>query len=123
MSGRQEGQPVLSKMLNTFEPQSGAVPGSAATPFLEEDHFHQIPALERKRAGRSGNTSLLVNIENSCFNGGEGNITVERVESLLGLILRETDIKGWYKLGCIIGVIFTELGDSELFEAKSKILK
>jgi sugar transferase (PEP-CTERM system associated) len=89
---------------------------------LEEDHFHQILALERKRAERSGDTSLLVNIENPSFGGSEGIITVGRVESLLESIVRETDVKGWYRFGCIIGVIFTELGDSELIEAKGKIV-
>ncbi len=51
-----------------------------------------------------------------------GTRTAADWDSIVGSIIRETDIKGWYKAGSIVGVIFTELGDSELFEAKSKIL-
>ncbi len=114
-------QPV-PKRQGASDPQIGDLSKLAPSPFLEEDRFHQILALERKRAERSGDTSLLVTIENPCFGGSGGSLTVGRIESLLDSVVRETDVKGWFKLGCIIGVMFTELGDSELIEARSKIL-
>lgn len=100
----------------------GEATNTEAAPFLEADHFHQILAFEKKRAERSGNASLLVKIENPCFNGADGDI-VSRVGAQLGSIIRDTDIRGWCELDCIIGVIFTELGDADLVEAKGKILK
>jgi sugar transferase (PEP-CTERM system associated) len=115
-------QTAVPKRLTASSPRIRDASRLASATFLEEDHFHQILALERKRAERSGDTSLLVAIENPSFGGSEGNIIISRLESLLESIVRETDIKGWYKLGCIIGVIFTELGDSELLEARRKIL-
>ena len=69
-------QSAVSKRLSVSDPQIRDVSEVASTPFLEEDHFHQILALERKRAERSGNTSLLVNIENPSFGGSEGNRTI-----------------------------------------------
>ncbi len=91
--------------------------------FLGESHFHQALALERKRAERSGNTFLLVKVDIRDLAGIEKGTIAGSIDSLLGSIIRETDIKGWYEHGSIIGVIFAELGDSELVEAEGKILK
>ncbi len=91
--------------------------------FLGESYFHQALALERKRAERSGNTSLLVKLEIRDIVGTEKDTIAGRIDALLCSIVRETDIRGWYEQGSIVGVIFTELGDSELVEAEGKILK
>jgi sugar transferase (PEP-CTERM system associated) len=91
--------------------------------FHGENHFHQALALEKKRAERSGNTFLLVKIEIRDLVETEKGTIAGQIDSLLGSIIRETDIKGWFEHGSIIGVIFTELGDSELVDAEGKILK
>jgi exopolysaccharide biosynthesis polyprenyl glycosylphosphotransferase len=37
----------------------------------------------------------------------------QRIRSLLAGSLRETDVRGWYKTGTTIGIIFTEVGSAE----------
>ena len=113
----------MARIRKNSKPSFKQVPKSNPAPFLEENLFQQVLALERKRAERSGNTSLLVKIDIRHFAGTEKDIIAERIDSLLGSLIRETDIKGWYEPGSVIGVIFTELGESELIEAEGKILK
>jgi len=98
--------------------------GGNSVSFLEEDFFHQVLALEKKRAERSGNPALLLNFDFRNFPSGSArNACSGALNSLLPSIIRETDIIGWYKSGAIVGVIFTELGNSELTEAKEKIVE
>lgn len=116
-------EPTVARIRKNSKPSFKQVPKSNPAPFLEENLFQQVLALERKRAERSGNTSLLVKIDIRHSAGTEKDIIAERIDSLLGSLIRETDIKGWYEPGSVIGVIFTELGESELIEAEGKILK
>jgi sugar transferase (PEP-CTERM system associated) len=89
---------------------------------LGQDYFHQLISLERKRTERSGNPSLLMLIDLSNFSGhSELVCVVEKINSLLTSLLRETDVRGWYKCD-LIGIIMTELGHSDLLESKEKIL-
>ncbi len=116
-------EPTVARIRENSKPPFEQVSKLNPTPFLEESLFQQVLALEKKRAERSGNISLLVKIEISHFAGAEKDRIVMQIDSLLGSIIRETDIRGWYEPGLVIGVIFTELGESELAEAESKILK
>ncbi len=113
----------MARIRKNSKPSFKQVPQSNPAPFLEENLFQQVLALERKRAERSGNTSLLVKIEIRHFAETEKDIIASQIDVLLGPVIRETDIKGWYEPGSVIGVIFTELGESELIEAEGKILK
>lgn len=116
-------EPTVARIRKNSKPPFEQVSKLNSAPFLEESLFQQVLELERKRAERSGNTSLLVKIEIRHFAEAEKDIIATRIDSLLGSIIRETDIKGWYQTGSVIGVIFTELGESELIEAEGKILK
>jgi sugar transferase (PEP-CTERM system associated) len=116
-------EPTVARMLMKYKPPLEQILELDPASFLGENHFHQALALERKRAARSGNTSLLVKVEIRDLLGTEKEPSAGRIDSLLELITRETDIRGWYKHGSIIGVIFTELGDAELVEAEGKILE
>ena len=90
---------------------------------LAEDYFHQLLSLERKRTERSGNPSLLLLIDMSSFSQfSERRQIAEEINLVLSSILRETDVKGWYRSESIAGVIFTEIGDCDLTEAKDKII-
>ena len=90
---------------------------------LGEDYFHQLLSLERKRTERSGNPSILLLIDMSGFSRLSVRRRIaEEVNLVLFSILRETDVKGWYRSESIAGVIFTEMGDCDLTEAKDKIL-
>lgn len=67
--------------------------------------------LERKRTERSQRRFVLMLLE-ACgllkANGEQD--AFDKVVTVLSHSTRETDIKGWYKDGSVIGVIFTELG-------------
>lgn len=70
--------------------------------------------VERKRTERSGRRFVLMLLESGALlkTGGEQQ-TTRTILSTLSYSTRETDIKGWYKDGCVIGIIVTEIGVSE----------
>jgi exopolysaccharide biosynthesis polyprenyl glycosylphosphotransferase len=86
-----------------------------------EDYFHITLKTERKRAERSKKPFILMllHIENA-FAVKEKKEAVSRMANLLFSLTRETDIKGWYEPGSILGVIFTETNgmDKELIREK-----
>jgi lipopolysaccharide/colanic/teichoic acid biosynthesis glycosyltransferase len=77
---------------------------------LPEDLFRRLLYVERLRTERSGRHFVLMLLE--C-----GDLLKQTTASVVGKLTlaiteptRQTDIKGWYKQGTIIGVIFTEVG-------------
>lgn len=85
---------------------------------LAEDVFRRIFCWERKRAERSNRCFLLmlVRVENS-LKTSKSEKTLFEIASALSGATRETDIAGWYKEDAILGVIFTELGNTGNWEA------
>ncbi len=78
---------------------------------LQEETFHDMLTLERRRAERSGKPFVLMLIDAAAFI--ESRTAESVMQSLVPIILtstRETDLVGWYKKGSVLGVIFTELG-------------
>ncbi len=68
-------------------------------------------SVERKRSERSRKPFLLMLVDLG------GHVPSERTTKVLGSILaalssstRETDVTGWYKHCCVVGVMFTEIG-------------
>jgi sugar transferase (PEP-CTERM system associated) len=89
-----------------------------------EEFFHEILALEKKRIERSGKPFILMllDIARLCFNLKQyGNPASDL--TFLSSITRETDIKGWYEHGRVLGVIFTEIGDTDVETASDRILE
>jgi lipopolysaccharide/colanic/teichoic acid biosynthesis glycosyltransferase len=79
---------------------------------LDEESFHRMIAVERKRTERSGKPFLLVLMDT-----GDA-LPTARVRSMLttaadalSLSIRDTDFIGWYKEGSVVGVMFTEVAD------------
>ena len=77
---------------------------------LEQEAFHRMIALERKRTERSRKPFLLMLLDTG------GGVPSTRSEKLLLDVLatltestRETDLVGWYATGTVVGVMFTEL--------------
>ncbi|MGA9529593.1 MAG: sugar transferase [Terriglobales bacterium] len=81
---------------------------------LNEETFHRLISLERKRSERSQRPFVLLLVEANANEGlnGWGD---KRTRLLLDLIsalqaaTRETDATGWYKENSVIGVMFTEI--------------
>jgi lipopolysaccharide/colanic/teichoic acid biosynthesis glycosyltransferase len=81
---------------------------------LEEDTFHTMLALERRRAERSRKPFVLMLLDaHALFQNGNSGRLLEQLTSAVLTSSRETDLIGWYKQGSILGVIFTEVNLSE----------
>jgi lipopolysaccharide/colanic/teichoic acid biosynthesis glycosyltransferase len=81
---------------------------------LTQDWFRRVLSLERKRTERSRKPFVLVlmNIEGLGELNGNRDRFVHQVATALASFIRETDTSGWYDDGAVLGVIFTELGQT-----------
>jgi hypothetical protein len=92
---------------------------------LSEDRFQNMLWRESKRSERSGKHVLLMLVDHgrSCEQP-KACRPLLHAAGALGSIIRDTDIAGWFDSNCVLGVIFTEFGDSgvnlasEAIEAK-----
>jgi lipopolysaccharide/colanic/teichoic acid biosynthesis glycosyltransferase len=75
-----------------------------------EEYFNRMLSLERKRTQRSKKPFLLMLFDISKLVNPHPNfIVINDVGKILEAGIRETDVRGWYRRGHIVGVIFTEL--------------
>jgi lipopolysaccharide/colanic/teichoic acid biosynthesis glycosyltransferase len=76
-------------------------------------YFNDILCLERKRSERSKKSFLLMllNIGKVAVSGDRIKL-VNQIVKILSKCTRETDIKGWYDYNNVIGVLFTEIGET-----------
>jgi lipopolysaccharide/colanic/teichoic acid biosynthesis glycosyltransferase len=81
--------------------------------FLAEAQFLRMLYLERKRTERSGRRFVLMLLKSDNLLRAANKQVFETLLHTLFHSSRETDIKGWYKDGLILGVIFTDLGCAE----------
>ena len=80
------------------------------TSFLQEETFHNLLTLERRRAERSRKPFVLMVLEaDSSIETSVADRFLSQVTSVLLKSTRETDLIGWYKNGASLGVIFTEI--------------
>jgi lipopolysaccharide/colanic/teichoic acid biosynthesis glycosyltransferase len=85
-------------------------PGTSLAGFLQEETFHNMLTLERRRAERSRKPFVLMVIESvGSIRADECNRFMSKVTSVLVKSTRETDLVGWYKKGTCLGLIFTEI--------------
>lgn len=90
---------------------------------LPEALFLKMLSLERKRAERSCRGFVLMLLETSSLLKGRDKRTLERVLSDLSRSIRETDIKGWYKVDSVLGVIFTDVAPSNGIAVANALLE
>jgi len=77
---------------------------------LQEETFHNMLTLERRRAERSRKPFILMLLDASALvNDGATNRFMSRLSSILLKCTRETDLVGWHKNGVVLGAIFTEI--------------
>jgi lipopolysaccharide/colanic/teichoic acid biosynthesis glycosyltransferase len=82
---------------------------------LREESFHAVISLERKRTERSHRPFLLVLLDvQGIVARDRHNRKVVDVLSALSASIRDTDVSGWYKNNCVIGILFTEIGAGAL---------
>jgi hypothetical protein len=92
--------------------------------FYPEAGFARMLYLERKRTERSRRPFLLMllNIE-GISSSPENSNPAKGIGAALSSCIRETDIKGWYERGKIIGMIFTELNSIDEIVKEKIFLK
>lgn len=88
--------------------------GSDAEPELFDQHtFLRLLCLERKRTERSGRPFVLMLLDaGKLLKAGKDKQILDKTVSALARATRETDTKGWYEAGHVLGVIFTEINDA-----------
>jgi lipopolysaccharide/colanic/teichoic acid biosynthesis glycosyltransferase len=78
---------------------------------LNEEAFHRIISLERKRTERSRKPFLLMLLDmGNGLRSDKSEKALDKILSALSLSTRETDVTGWYKKDSVVGVMFTEFG-------------
>ncbi len=87
-----------------------------------EEYFHELLVFERKRSERSGRPFLVMTLDFTRIrNLQTRHESVKGAMEALLLLTRETDIKGWYESGAVLGVIFTEMNSLETETLQEKI--
>jgi hypothetical protein len=77
---------------------------------LREEEFLRVIWHERKRAERSQKPAVLMLVEiEAQFHGERNREPLQAILSALSAATRETDVTGWYKDDCVVGVLFTEI--------------
>lgn len=95
---------------------------SIAFGILPQELFLKLLCLERKRTERSGRRFVLMLLDAGSLLKTPKTPFLANLMSALTLSTRDTDLKGWYKAGSVIGVIFTEVGtgaDKSIVQALS----
>jgi len=80
---------------------------------LDEKDFVKILCLERKRTDRSNIRFVLMLSDFTSLNTARHRRHFEEALCALLRAIRETDIKGWYKRGSVLGVIFTGITEAD----------
>jgi lipopolysaccharide/colanic/teichoic acid biosynthesis glycosyltransferase len=82
-----------------------------ASEILAAESFRAMLRIERKRTERSERRFVLVLVDSCGFlKSANDESAFQNALCALAASTRETDIKGWYEEGSIIGIIFTEVG-------------
>jgi lipopolysaccharide/colanic/teichoic acid biosynthesis glycosyltransferase len=79
-------------------------------PVMSEATFVRMLRLERRRTERSGRQFMLVLISSEDFNSDNG--LLDQSVAAVSSVTRETDILGWYQSGTTLGLLMTELGET-----------
>jgi len=87
------------------------------------EYFHMALYQERKRRERSRRSMYLMLIDVMRIPEAEQGATVRAISLRLASLTRETDIKGWYSEGQVIGVIFTEVNSFDKEAILNKVKK
>jgi exopolysaccharide biosynthesis polyprenyl glycosylphosphotransferase len=87
------------------------------------EYFHMALYQERKRRERSRRSMYLMLIDVMRIPETEQGAVVRAISLRLASLTRETDIKGWYSEGQVIGVIFTEVNSFDKEAILNKVKK
>jgi hypothetical protein len=97
-----------SKLKIAGPSRSRAPYGAPQEEVMAENVFHSMLTLERRRAERSHKPFVLMLLDANLETGAAEGVLKQTLEIVVAS-KRETDLVGWYRLGAILGVIFTEV--------------
>jgi len=81
---------------------------------LDDQSFHKMIALERKRSERSHKSFLLMLLDAGDQLPSQPNgEALGKILAALSLATRETDVTGWYQDNATVGVMFTEIASED----------
>jgi lipopolysaccharide/colanic/teichoic acid biosynthesis glycosyltransferase len=85
--------------------------GSGERSILNEDAFRRMISLERKRSERSRKPFVLMILDmGDEYPSESSRQALRKIATALAATARETDLTGWYRNDCAVGVMFTEIG-------------
>src|ERR1700683_4808526 len=119
MVRKRESESVLNKMLGLRvnprpEKQLSVMREEpAGVGMLPQEIFLKLLCLERKRTERSGRRFVLLLLDTGNLLKTAKAPAIANLMSVIAQSTRDTDLKGWYRDGSVIGVIFTEVGAAE----------
>ena len=78
--------------------------------FLNQESFHRLISLERRRTERSRKPFLLMLLDmGDHLPSATNERYLAKLQTALSVSTRETDVVGWYQSDRIVGVMFTEI--------------
>jgi len=81
---------------------------------LSQDLFIRMLCTERRRAYRSSRRFVLMLLDpGRLLKSSNKPAIMATILQTVSQSVRDTDLKGWYEEGSMLGVIFTELGDAD----------
>ena len=93
-------------------------PAITVADMIAEEQFRRMLCRERKRSERSRKHLLLMLIDSKGMKHRKGDAAlIGKIAGVLNEIIRETDLAGWFETGSVLGVIFTELGGTDVSAA------
>jgi lipopolysaccharide/colanic/teichoic acid biosynthesis glycosyltransferase len=109
-----DGRAVHGSNGNGKQVYAPAVTESAST-LLNEAQFRRMLCRERKRSERSRKHLLLMLIDGKSSDNLKQEVAfLHQVADCLNDTMRETDLAGWFEADSVFGVIFTELGQTDI---------
>lgn len=120
---RPQGRSLWRKIRNLLKKRSGYSDVSRDPHYglYTEEYFHLLLHHEEARSARSGKVCLLMLFD---ITGLEDRI-IREVAAIALSVPREVDVKGWWRAGAEIGILFTEIDASspEAFIETEKAIK
>jgi len=105
---------IVARTTPRVMPRPASNPLDFTRNILSEELFLGMLCLERKRAERSGDKFTLILLDaRPAIETASANDILRRITKAADKARRDTDIAGWYKDHAVLGIIFTELRDTE----------
>lgn len=89
-----------------------------------ESYFREMLSFEKKRSRRSGRPIFMMTIDVARIQRTpQSQKAIRNIVDVLTTLMRDTDIKGWYKSAAVMGIIFTEMNSLEPETLQKKLMK